>query len=433
LDVNHIYATDQHRSLKRIRLYHQQPVSRVVLVYFGLLLVPVGFNLGSVYMTGTKALLAVLIIPLSLRLFCGHFGRVLLTDVMFFMHFLWVSLALAVNNPVEATQNAGSIGVEFLGGYLIGRAFIRDRHSFAAVVKILTGLIVLCFPLALIESQSGTSVLIELWKMTGLTTPVDLAIDRRMGLERVQLSFEHPIHWGLFCTIATSLYFIGLAGRHSLGLRSVVMTVICASCFLSLSSGALLAAIVQIGLIFWSFLCRRIGRRWLILSTCFVIFYVVIDLLSNRTPIQVFMSYATFSAESAYWRSAIFQWGMTNVWSAPVFGLGLNDWLRPVWMHTSSIDNFWLFIAMRFGLPAFTFLTVGYGYALWRVGRKDFTMDRTLAALRLGWILCFTGLTLTLSTVHIWGSIYGFVFFIFGAGLWMVDAKPRSPQNKRTI
>ena len=43
MDVNHIYATDQHRSLKRIRLYHQRPVSRVVLVYFGLLLVPVGF------------------------------------------------------------------------------------------------------------------------------------------------------------------------------------------------------------------------------------------------------------------------------------------------------------------------------------------------------------------------------------------------------
>jgi len=35
--------------------------------------------------------------------------------------------------------------------------------------------------------------------------------------------------------------------------------------------------------------------------------------------------------------------------------------------------------------------------------------------------------------VHIWGSIYGFVFFIFGAGLWMLDAKPRSPQSERTI
>ncbi|HBR41337.1 MAG TPA: O-antigen ligase domain-containing protein, partial [Sulfitobacter pontiacus] len=55
MDVNHIYAAEQHRSLKRIRLYRQRPVSRVVLVYFGLLLVPVGFNLGSVYMTGTKA------------------------------------------------------------------------------------------------------------------------------------------------------------------------------------------------------------------------------------------------------------------------------------------------------------------------------------------------------------------------------------------
>ncbi|MBQ0767003.1 MAG: O-antigen ligase family protein [Sulfitobacter litoralis] len=414
---------------KRRLMGRSTPVSMVVLIYMLLLLLPAGFSIGSVYLTGTRILLACVIVPLAVRLFCGHFGRIQLTDILFLLHFLWVGLSLMINNPEQATENAGSVGVEFLGGYLIGRAYVRDRHSFAALIKILTTLIVLCFPLAVIEAQNGTSVPIQLWQMTGLSTPPDLSIDRRMGLERVQLAFEHPIHWGLFCTIATSLYFVGLARQHSFGLRLMILAVICASCFLSLSSGALLAALVQIGLILWGFLCRRLAQKWIVLSVGVAALYILVDLISNRAPIQVFMSYATFSAQSAYWRSAIFQWGMVNIWSAPVTGIGLHDWLKPIWMHTTSIDNFWLFIAMRFGLPAFAFLTVGYGLALWRVGRINFQEDPTLRQMRRGWVLCFVGLSLSLSTVHIWGAIYGFVFFVFGAGLWMLDETPSSPHE----
>jgi hypothetical protein len=34
----------------------------------------------------------------------------------------------------------------------------------------------------------------------------------------------------------------------------------------------------------------------------------------------------------------------------------------------------------------------------------------------------FIGLTFSLATVHIWTSIYSFVFFLLGAGMWMASA-----------
>lgn len=408
------------------RLYKRRTGLPVpVLVYLLLIMVPLGFEIGPLYITGTRLLLAVMAAPLAICLLYGRYGPVLVTDVLFVFHILWIALALAINNPEEAIENAGSQGVEFLGGYLMGRAYIRDRQTFIALIKLLTWLIIGVFPLAVFEAFTGLSVLINLSnQLPGVTTPIDLSIDRRMGLERVQLAFEHPIHWGLFCTLATSLYFVGRKPRHALNLRILVIGVLGLGCLFSLSSGAILAFALQIGLILWGYFLRKFRQKWLLLTCLFLLAYFVVDMLSNRGPLQVFMTYATFSAQSAYWRSAIFEWGVANVWANPYFGLGLNDWMRPVWMHTPSIDNFWLLIAMRFGLPAFAFLVGGYVYALWKIGQRNFSQDRVLLLLRRAWVYCFVGLSFALATVHIWGTIYGVVFFFFGSGMWMFAAKP---------
>ena len=141
------------------------------------------------------------------------------------------------------------------------------------------------------------------------------------------------------------------------------------------------------------------------------------------------MSYATFSAHNAYWRSLIFEWGMINLWGSPIFGIGLNDWVRPFFMHSSSIDNFWLLNAMQYGIPGFVLLGVGYLPALWWVGRRNFDADQRLFQLRRAWMLTFAGLTLTLCTVHVWTSIYSFVFFLFGAGMWFLTVDASSDQQ----
>lgn len=137
------------------------------------------------------------------------------------------------------------------------------------------------------------------------------------------------------------------------------------------------------------------------------------------------MTYATFSPGTAYWRAAINEFGMNNVWANPFFGLGLNDWVRPEWMHTSSVDNFWLLMAMRYGIPGFVLVLTGYAIALWQVGRWSLGEDQVLLNLRRAWVFTFACLAFTLFTVHVWAEIYALVFFLLGAGIWLLDATPR--------
>ncbi len=120
---------------------------------------------------------------------------------------------------------------------------------------------------------------------------------------------------------------------------------------------------------------------------------------------------------------------MVNVWENPLLGLGFNDWKRPVYMISGSMDNFWLVIAVRYGIPAFLCLALGVFVPLLRIIFRDFRADPRLAQVRLAWVLTFVCLSFTLATVHIWGNIFSFVFFMFGAGVWMVRAEVQAPQS----
>lgn len=396
----------------------------LVWLYLLAVILPIGFNVGSLAMTLLRLLLLIMVVPLTFRLLAGRYGKLLLVDILFFLHMGWATVALAVNNPSRVVENVGSTAVEFLGGYLIARACIRTPEAFAALIRALLLLVVLTLPFAIAESQSGHAILPSLIeKVPGLTSVQQVTIEKRMGLERAQVVFAHPIHYGIFCSVVLSLVFVGLKDVMSPGARFLGAGAIGLAVFLSLSSGALLAYLLQAGLIVWAFTFRNVQRRWWLLFGLFALMYVAIDLLSNRTPIRVFMSYATFSAHNAYWRSIIFDWGMLNVWAHPIFGLGLNNWVRPSYMRSGSMDNFWLVMAVRYGIPGFVLIALGYAAGIWRVGRRRLSPGGILSQMRLAWMITFIGLSFSLSTVHVWTAVYSFVFFLFAAGLWIVDAE----------
>lgn len=408
------------RSLEKVHL----PFA--VGLYLAAVVLPIGFNVGPLYMNGVRLLLIVLIVPMMLRLLIGAYGRILLPDVMFILHFCWITLSLAIMSPNQVVANAGSTGIEFLGGYVLGRACIRDRADFVALIRAL-GFICLCLmPFALYESLTGQALLLRILNsLPGIHSLNDVTNDQRMGLYRSQTSFAHPIHSGLFFILTFSLCFIGLKLAYGTTRRWTVAIASALGCFLALSSGAFLALVLQLGLITWAMIFRNHKARWRYLLGLFAAFYVLVSLLSNRSPIMVFLSYATFSSQTAYWRTIIFDYGMQNVWANPWFGLGMNgDWVRPVWMYSGSVDNFWLLTAMRYGIPGFLFLAAGYAWTLWKVGTRDFDADEDLWNLRRAWMFSFLGLTFTLCTVHIWGSVYSFVFFMFGSGVWFLYAQP---------
>ncbi len=392
----------------------------IVVIFLITLLLPISFNLGSLRLMPARAFLMLAFLPLMMALLSGKAGRLIATDYFFAVFLFWGTVSIAVNNPNRVVEQMGSFGIELLGGYMLGRVAIRTPEAFIALIKAVAIVIIVTLPFALYEAMTGTPILLEVLRSAGLNALKDMQMEPRMGLDRAQVMMVHPIHYGLFCASAFGLVLVGLKGSMGNTKRFLLAGLVFLGVFLSLSSGALLSVILQIGLLMWAVAFDWSKNRWIILVSILAALYVAIDLASNRTPIRVFMSYATFSAHNAFWRGIIFEWGMVNVWRSPIFGIGLNNWVRPHFMSSASVDNFWLVMAMRHGIPGFILIATGFFLIIWEVGRAKFKEYSTVWWLRRAWVFAFCGTAFSLATVHIWSVILSFVFFLLGAGAWLI-------------
>ena len=102
-----------------------------------------------------SALLLVMIIPLLVNWLMGKYDGFLATDIFFVLHILWMGLALAVNNPDKVVSQMGSMGVEFLGGYFLARAYVRSAGVFVKVVRLLVLVVCATLPFAVYEALTG--------------------------------------------------------------------------------------------------------------------------------------------------------------------------------------------------------------------------------------------------------------------------------------
>ena len=406
-----------------------EKLSPLVILYVVAVALPVRYSIGSVQMTGLRTFLALVFIPVLISYCRNRPPKGLSTDLLFMLFACWSMVAFAQTSPAHAFENSGALMLELIGGFLIARRFVRTADELRATIKVIFIVVLLSLPLAIAESITGFPPLIMLVDaIPGLTSVDPISIEPRLGLERAQVLFAHPIHYGLFASTLTALAFVGMAGSWSLWTRTLGLGISIFASFLALSSGAFLSVLLQVYLIVWALVFPRWRKRWLLLAALCVVTYITVDLISNRTPMRVFFSYATFSAHNAYWRGIIFEWGVLNVLQNPLFGIGLNDWIRPDFMRSDSMDNFWLVLAVRYGLPGFVLFASAYIFGVVRVAHV--ALPPELHAIRRAWVICFVGLTFTLCTVHIWTSIYSFVFFMFGAGLWMLNPTTTSQKAR---
>ncbi|WP_347311598.1 O-antigen ligase family protein [Defluviimonas sp. SAOS-178_SWC] len=387
------------------------------------LMLPVTFSMGTWTMSPSRALFLVLL-PIQLfNLLRGQYGKVTYIDWLILGYMAWRTFVPFIHNPQVALQYAGSNSVIFLGGYLVGRATIRTAEDFQWMAKVLAAFVIFSFPFAIYETITGKFVIPHLFeKIPGVTSVKDVNYMRRMGMDRVQFVFVHPIHYGLFCSLALSVYFIGLRGVISGFWRWIGMFIIIACCLMSVSSGPFLSTMAQVGLIFYAFLFRNVDRRWLYFGLFFAFSYTVIELGSNRPGIVALMSLLTFSASTANVRFVLFEYGMAQIMRTPLFGIGFRQWDLPSWM-TGSMDNFWLGLALIFGLPAFLFMFGAVVAGLVGIGKRAFKPGGVLSNVRLGWGIMLVSLTLTLATVYIWSEVASLTMFMIGSGVFLLHAR----------
>jgi hypothetical protein len=417
--MNKFSRTPQHvMSLKDAVQLLPWPVTALVIA----LAMPTETSLyvGSLRLSPYRILLIITLFPSLSRLFSNQVGSPHIIDFLMIAHSAWVLLAFVVNEGSgQGFESGGIYIVESLGAYLVGRCWVRTRRDFEAFCRIVFFMVLFMLFFTIPEALTGYHFIREAFQLVfgGGGLPY---IEPRLGLSRAFGSFDHPILYGTFCaTTVAATYYVVCSAR--VGMRQILtMSAVGLATFLSLSSGAFVAMGIQVLLMGWDRLTRGISSRWLIFGSLFATAWMFLSLLSNRSPIKVFISYMTFSAHSAYNRILIWDYGTKEVGRHPFFGIGFADWQRPDWMHSSSMDNFWLLTAVRYGLPALILLLAAMFLTMHRIGSKQ-NVDDSFNRYRSAWIIGVAGIAIAGITVHFWNSLFGLFMFLLGTGTWMLN------------
>ncbi len=345
--------------------------------------------------------------------------RLQVFDYAFLGFNLWTVMAYVTHMGAgPGIEYGGSLALESFGSYMIARIFIRDEKSFRGALSFIFLAVVIAGAAALPEAIWGSHFIHEtLHKMTGYYHPV--GYETRLGLTRAYSFFDHPIHLGTFCASIFALIWYSERRR---GRKLIKSGIVAGSTFLGLSSAPLLCLGLQGGLIGWDRITTGMKSRAFLTLSALVAGYAVLSMLASRSPIQILATGLTLDPWTGYYRVMIWTYGLENVANNPFLGIGLSDWDRPYWMHSSTVDAFWLVIAMTTGLPAVFLLLTAILSMAWQVHRPRFgPLDAATRKLRLAWTFAIIALALAGCTVHYWNVIYAYFFFVCGMAGWMAD------------
>lgn len=362
-----------------------------------------------------------LFIPALYKWVTGKSGAFRIVDFLVLGFALWIFISMMVVHGPSEIEFAGSSVLETFGPYLVGRWCIRNKDNFVRFVKIQFIFLVVILPFGLLETQTGDPLIIRILAAVFETQPI-IDHEIRLGLERAQGVFQHPILYGYFAAVTFGLVLYVLNVGSGIWKSIWRIFVVFISTFLSLSSGPLAGFVMQTIFSVWEWLTRGIRMRWGVVFATVIIIYMIIDLGSSRTPFHVFVTYLTFNTGAAWNRILIFEYGIQNLYANPIFGIGLNDWVRPSYM-VSSVDNFWLGTGMRFGFPGLFLLFASLFVLMYQIGRKNIA-DPSIAAMRVGVNMSLAGTLFIGATVHLWGPVYIWLWFFLGASIWLLDDHP---------
>jgi len=386
-------------------------------VFIVALFIPGTLPVGPLNLNAHKLLLLLVSVPLGLHWIRGRSGPITITDIVVLLYCIWISLALVNAHGLGRIPLIGTTFVEFFGSYLVGRVLVRGAKDYKAFFRYFLYTLLVLFPFAMIELLLGQRLFLKIFG--AVLSTADFNINNRsgawrLGLLRVQLGFYHPILFGIACSIAISNAYYVFYNSFFVRVRNTLFVIF--MLFTSLSSGPLLSAVLQIIMITWDNIVRFIKARWVLLVFIGVITLVILQLVLPGGLIGFTVNELIFNPEGGQNRIDIFKFGTAEVLRHPMWGIGLNDWVRGWWM-AGTFDNFWLLLAMRYGLPALGLLLLAIGVNALRIMAEP-GLDPEAASYRSGYLIALAGLVPVLGTVHIWGSVVPLVAAYLGMGSW---------------
>ncbi len=392
----------------------------LILILMMALVMPFFFFLGGLRLSTYRLYLLIFGAPIVIRWMQGAAGSIRAVDVLVILSAIWMMISLFAVHGSSMLEFAGITFIETVIPFLAARVLIRDFAAFKLFVRYYFIVVLVLVPFAFLENLTGRPILLDLFRgVFSVYHNVNHA--PRMGLERAQASLPHPILWGVFATPLFGLSWYVLSYRESFFNTIRRPFVACFAVFTSLSSGAYLGLILQMGLVAWDEIFKMFKKRWTIFLIIFGVLYLYVETFSNRTIFQIIATELTFSAGNSYHRIHIWNHAIDDVYRHPIFGIGFNEWTRPKWMKP-SIDNFWLVVALRHGIPAFLLLSAVILITIWNTVRAPLTGPYARA--RTGYLIVLSSLIFCASTVHLWDATYCLFMILLGAGQWFTNGDP---------
>lgn len=401
-----------------------------VLTFLAMLL-PAGLaaNVGGLALPPYRiALLA--LAPFAIIRLASRKVRPMPADFLFVASSVWVPLAYYMNTGIDkAFEGGGSFVIDSLGSYLIGRAYITDVRHLRTFLKLALPGVIIIAALLFVEATTHKLLIADLFPTRARLGKL---YEVRLGLLRARATFPHSVSAGIFMTSLLPLYYFS-------GLRPTlkwVGTIASLFAFFTVSSSAILTIALTVFLIGYrtafNFLLKM-RERMIYLVYAFAALFVTLEIFTGRGAIRTLIEYFTLDKSSGYYRLLIWDYGTASVNRHPVFGIGDASMPRPKWMVAETIDNHWLALAVKYGLPCAILTLLGVILAVWYCSARNRGLNDFDRATTAGAIFSLTTTAAVAWTGGLWANNIAWFMFIASVVVALSDQLPRRPQQVRRL
>lgn len=368
-------------------------------------------------------LVAFALLPwLIYRIASGHF-RYRHLDLLLIGGAVWMMVSFSVYYDIATgLRRAGGMAFDVVAPYLLARLCITDCASLRRfLVLIAPGIFLAGLSLAA-EGLLGRHLVRPLatrifgslayYQEGSAIGDSYLSVEYRLGLLRAYGPFSHPILAGLFMASMLPLFALSkLRGWPLyLGVTSGIFAIFAGS------SAAYLLLILALVLVLFEQVQERITFvGWRMFLFGMTVVALGAHVASQNGLISVLTRF-TLNPETAAWRVYIWENGSRSVEQNPYFGVGFSDYDQLA--HTiESIDNYWLLLAVRHGLPTPVLLGLLVIVAVVLLCTVSTRICKSDQKLFKGLAISLTLLAILAFTVALIGSIMTWFYMLLGIAL----------------
>ena len=185
-------------------------------VYQLTICMPIFIYVGASRVAPYKIILLLAFLPCVIKVIMSKQTSLKLGDALIVGYTAMAAISIMINkswteNTIEPVL---SIVLETSGSYFLARAFVNSPAAFKILIQTQLLLVIIVGLFSCYEAISGTNILFKFFGIVFQTFAIsDMAT--RLGLHRAQGTFEHPILYGVYSSMAFGLCFYGLKTTHT--------------------------------------------------------------------------------------------------------------------------------------------------------------------------------------------------------------------------